>query len=515
MSSGTEAGGVIAVAVALPAAAAAVSAAALVGTALGVGWVAWQGGRLAVEANRAVNREIERDKRRLAEEERRRKTTAILAHDQLVDMCSQIVAQLEDGNESGQLAGVTETEQIKLELKRVCSEILPEDVDQIEKMTSRGLLVLDKATRRKQQISQMQLSAASGGLYRGLSVADLMDDLRIAVGAMEVKATNGRNVSAADPDVLERNRLNDSLSETTARVISALETVRQLDNQYGLTLAADTWFKSCFNGVDLQIQDLYKPTISNAELKKGIRRLQGVAEQYDMMAPSLEKDIIRMSSLYSVYADAAKALGETVRSKESFKNADEIEKMLHHLEKRAKRAEECAEIYRKLGPSAYLCYAWDQELRAMGYEVHSRKTITDMVNNKPTYAKIEGQKIPFYLWKDKDLTQLYSIGSQCALQVIVHEDGTVSMQTIADSENDKEIVARQRKHCSQLSGLHQRLRENWFVLYDYEETESPEEITTVSEWKSSEDYAWKPDRDTLIMDQRTDNKEEERAKRMG
>jgi len=211
MSSGTEAGGVIAVAVALPAAAAAVSAAALVGTALGVGWVAWQGGRLAVEANRAVNREIERDKRRLAEEERRRKTTAILAHDQLVDMCSQIVAQLEDGNESGQLAGVTETEQIKLELKRVCSEILPEDVDQIEKMTSRGLLVLDKATRRKQQISQMQLSAASGGLYRGLSVADLMDDLRIAVGAMEVKATNGRNVSAADPDVLERNRLNDSL----------------------------------------------------------------------------------------------------------------------------------------------------------------------------------------------------------------------------------------------------------------------------------------------------------------
>lgn len=47
MSSGVDSGGIIAAAVMLP-----------VGVAFGAGWLAWQGGKLIVEANRVADRQI-------------------------------------------------------------------------------------------------------------------------------------------------------------------------------------------------------------------------------------------------------------------------------------------------------------------------------------------------------------------------------------------------------------------------------------------------------------------------
>lgn len=58
MSSGTDSGGVIALAVTAP-----------VAIAFGAGWLAWQGGKLLYEANEKVNRQIADKKKELAEKE--------------------------------------------------------------------------------------------------------------------------------------------------------------------------------------------------------------------------------------------------------------------------------------------------------------------------------------------------------------------------------------------------------------------------------------------------------------
>lgn len=251
------------------------------------------------------------------------------------------------------------------------------------------------------------------------------------------------------------------------------------------------------------------PSTPNTELKKGIKRLEGLLEQYDMLIPSIESDQKKFVALYQVYVDTSKALGEPVASIKSFKSLKALEESLKFLKERSEKAQKCAEIYQKLGPAAYICYAWDQELRALGYTVHTRKDIAEMARHKPQHARLGESKLPFYHWNNDDLTQLYSMTSECSLQVIVHDDGSVTMQAISDADkNDAKKV--QAGHCSLLGKLHENLKKNWFVMYDYQETASPDEITSVAEWFGSEDSAWKPDKDDLITEQRKRDKGESR-----
>ena len=475
MSSKAEGSAVIAEAVVLPAA-----------VAFGAGWLAWQSGKLLIEANRAVDRQIAEKKRQMEKAERYRKMAAISAHDRLVEMCSNILSQLE---EKDIYSGILEVEKLKNDLAKICSESLPDDALQIESLTSVGYLKLDGIIRQQQRIAAMTMTDSGTGPNGSISIADLMKELRIIISAMDVQATKGTNIVAIDPEVLERIKLNEQFAAITAQIMEALEKLGSLSDTYGLSNSESTWFHSCFDGVDDRIESLCRANTTNTELKKGIKRLQDSLEQYLLLVPSTEASLRRKAALYRVYVDASKALGEKVLSIKQFNDSLEIENRLKNLQLRADRAKECAKIYRILGPAAYLCYAWDQELKAMGYKVHSREKISEMVGDMPTRAEIDSHELPFYEWSDSDLTQLYSLSSQCNLQVIVHEDGSVSMQTIADTEDDS-IANIQRSHCTQLEALHKRLKENWFVMYDYEETESPDVITTISQWKTSEDNAW-------------------------
>ena len=502
MSSGIEAGGaVIAAAVVAPAV-----------VALGAGWLAWQsgkiliggsgkllvgGGKLLLEANRTADRKIADVKRRQEEEERHKKTTAVAAYRKLVEMCDDIYLKL-DG----------ESEALKKDLDEIRNQSIPDDIVKLESMISLGYLKLDGIIREQKRIAELKLSETMDGA----SVSEVMEGLRVSVGAMTFAAASGDDVVAADPVVLERMELNEKFADVTGRVMDALEYVTGLESEYGLTASGSIWFHSCCNGIDTRIESLCSPSISNAELKKGIRRLEDLLEQYDVMLPTIEKEIGEMLALYEVYEEVADALGEDIESMNAFNGPDEIKPKLKEFEEKAERAKECAELYKAMGEAAYICCAWDQELKAMGYKVHSRDTVHEMRGKDSENATVGDIKIPFYEWNEDELTQLYSITDECSLQVIVHDDGTVSMHTIAESANE-ETVDTQKKHCAQLAELYERLKKNWFITYDFEETESAEKVMTVAGWRRSGDSVWnesgKKAEDVISADKKKDIKEKD------
>ncbi len=486
MSSGMEAMGVVALAVAAPVVAAAGAAWVLLETGKLAGELAIKTAQAVIEANRAVDAEIALTKRRLEETARHRKTMALAAHGQMADMCAQALRELE---RSGAGVAGTELEELKNELRQIAGESLPDDAERVESLTSLGYLKLDKILRRHRRLAELAAEDSARGLYQGQSLADLMEDLRVAVGAMQIKATDGMDVKAADPRVLERAKLNERFSAVTADIMAALAHIGELTETYGMPSSGRLWLERCFGGIDKKIEALCRPSTDNAALKKGIARLEEAYEQYRIMIPNIEKDALRMAQYYAIYAEAAEGLGERVKSVRDFKDAAAIERELVELRPRAKRAAECAKLYQKLGPEGYLCYAWDQELQAMGYRVHGKKLVEQMAQEKAKYARIDGTPVPFYEWDEQALTQLYEMAEECSLQLIVHEDDSVTMQTVA-GQNSEGAVGEQRLHCERLKELHERLRENWFVLYDYKETASAETVMTTAAWRSSDEYSW-------------------------
>ena len=325
--------------------------------------------------------------------------------------------------------------------------------------------------------------------------------MRVAISAMDINISKGKDIRAIDPIVLERHRLNDKLKSVTTQILSALNYTEILSSKYDLTKSSKNWINSLFNGVDKRIDSLFKPSTSNSELKKGIKRLEELVKQYNSTISIIEKEERKFSAYYKVYCDASKALGEPVKSIDSFKNIDELDQGLKFLEKRSEKAQKCAEIYQILGPKAYICYAWDQELQALGYSLYTRKEIVEKVKYKPIYAHSGDKKIPFYQWNNNELTQLYSLTSSCSLQLIVHANGSVSMQTLSDRESI-DVRETQKNHCAILTKLYENLRNNWFVCYSYQEVASSAKITSFSDWLGLEDCPWKSETDVSSYEQR-------------
>lgn len=500
MSSKVDSGGIVAAAVMLPA-----------GVAFGAGWLAWQAGKLLSAINSEADRQIAENKRRREEAAMHRKRSALAAHIQLVDLCKQLISKVDESSSRADMIDSAEFEQIKAELRDICHAAVPDDVMQIENLNSIGFLKLDNMVARHQHLSSLQIEDNNTDLYRGLSLAELMSDMKVAISAMEIQATDGKDIRAVEPTVLERVKLNKKLEDVISKITEALRYVGELSSPYGLSASTNAWLQSCFSGIDELIKNLYMPSITNAELKKGIKRLNERIDQFEMLVPSI-KNTEKKFALYNVYLDASKALGEPVKNIESFDSPEALEERLQMLKKRSEEAQECAEIYRQLGQTAYICYAWDTELRALGYKVHTRKDIAEMAKYKPQNAKLGKNKLPFYHWDNDDLTQLYSMTSECSLQVIVHDDGSVTMQTISNTEDDSKTKAAQEKHCSLIAKLHENLRKNWFIMYDYNELESPDKITTPDEWFGLENNGVISDDESIFMGQRKKKEDEIRVK---
>lgn len=481
MSSGTDSGGVIALAVTAP-----------VAIAFGAGWLAWQGGKLLYEANEKVNRQIADKKKGLAEKEFQKKQAAIAAYEQLKEICRQILIDIDKQLIECSVVETSILEEIRLDLQEILNTELTDDADQISSMASQGHAKLEVLLAKRRKAAQLELPNSTDFIYRGSSVADLMDDIKITLQTIDIQSGKCSNVSAANPIALERAKLYDELFAVVEEIINALSRVENISKEF-ISSSADAWFHSCFNGVDEAVKRLYMPSTSNSEIKKGIRRLKDSLDQFESILPSVEKDQRKFAALYSIYVSAAKALGDKVEPKTAFKNVSDLEQKLRFLQERAERAKKCSELYEKLGKEAYLCYAWDMELTALGYRVHARSEIEDLTGCETAHGKLGDKKLPFYKW-GKDLTQLYAISEQCELQLVVHNDGTISLQTLSSGDDD--VITEQKHHCSQLRRLHDNLRKNWFIFYDYEETASPETVISVDDYMESEKSQWKNNKRT-------------------
>lgn len=476
--------------VVLAGAAGAAAAVAAVMTVAGVGFVAWQGGKLAVEVGAAMHQYSTDKKFMLEEQEKKRKEDALKNHQKLVATASGLLAEIERQSLGKDEIVSQEMESLKQELKEIISKKLPGDTEMIEGVNLAGFSRIQSILGKQKKLGELQLRLDANNRGNQESVHDIMKELRVSMMSASIRDTRNKSAIEANPDQVERNKLNERLARVSDQIVDALEHVAFLSENFGMEESSERWFHSCFDGIDDDILELSGDSISLDELKEGIIRLEDKIGQYNIMIPTINSSCERMKALYDVYAETAKLFGMKVIKISKFKSQDEIEEQLKVIESRMGRAQECADIYRSLGKNGYICYAWDQELSALGYKVHSRKEIMKLANVRPEKAKVGEEEIPFYKWSDNELTQLYSISDECHMQLIVHKDGTVSMQTLGEKDLDAAAEATKKLHCDKMKQLYENLRKNWFLIFDYEEIKGAQEVIAANEWFQSSECGW-------------------------
>lgn len=468
---------------------AAAAATAIGATVFGAGWLAWQSGKLLLAANEKAGQLIEDSRQREEEAKRQEKIRAVSSHEQLVKMGKQFIMQSEKGVSQIREADRTEWENQLSELRKYCLQSIPEETYEIEKCSAELYLLIEKITRKNERFQELKV--VEDATQQETTIAQLMKDLRVAFDSMEIHELRGENVTAVDGQVIKRKVLNQRLSAVTGRIGQAVQFIENVVENYGVDGTRIMGFLSCFSGTEQQLQKLCSPTISNQELEKGIKRLEENMHMFEMFYPTLAGDIEKIDLLYPVYVQAAEALGEKVEEMKFFPSSEEIEEKLHYFEKRSLKAQQCSEIYETLGESAYICYALDTELEKMGYQVHQREEIMRLVGFMPQAGKLGENDLPFYRWNQEELTQLYTMAEECHVQLIVNDNGSVSVQTFSgDTVSEEYIKNVQKKHCQQMQELRRRLQENWFIRFPFEEKQGSDVIVSETQWQEDEKNEW-------------------------
>lgn len=471
--------------------------AAVVGAAvLGAGWLAWQSGKLLVaggqqllEANRSINAEIARKKaeRKTGDVLRRQRATA--GFEKILQVCGSLRDDLAIRATAG-VPGQEELTMLRAQTEDILRTPMPEDAERIESVNAMLLARLKEIKTRFKAVD----TADAHHKESEAKLQQILAALESSFAVMPVES--GIDIQAPDPDIAERALLNERLNTAAVNALSAWDFVMEYSQAVGISTGNMNWIESCLGDAQACIHELCDPTISNAAFKDGLCRLEEDVDRFERFVPILSRERAELTALYSAYAEAAKVMGEKVRPLLSFHASKrELEDEMRRLGEHFKRAQECNRIYHALGKSGYLCYAWDQVLQELGYTVHSRQHIHDLSARDLEYAQTDAGVFPFYTWGTDKLTQFYRITEDCDLQLLVHNDGTITMQTIA-GKNDEIVKSVQKSHCERLKAVRERLQADWFINYDGEEVLPPDTVLTAEEWCryiNSDDMSHVPD----------------------
>ena len=138
----------------------------------------------------------------------------------------------------------------------------------------------------------------------------------------------------------------------------------------------------------------------------------------------------------------------------------------------------CSELYSKMGKEAYICMAFERELNNLNYSIEKKDIAEQLLHRKLQYAIVDNVEIPFYRLEEDSVTRIFKVSDDVGLQLIVHSNGSSTMETIAlSSRKDNKIVEIQKEHCSKIKLLEKRMKENWFVVVDFKEEKLAENIS--------------------------------------
>lgn len=455
----------------------ALGAGAALGAVVGTGWLLYQSGKLITSAVRSSAQAVEEKVARERLEAQLRHERAEMSHKQIRQMYKDFIEEAQA--ELSQIKSPEIASQLQILISRIHmeQESASNSTERLEARNAAALSALDMAMREKTALlEKAQIPETSMGHYAlGQYIADLQGDLE---KAKSMGVTVGENAVALSPEQYARMRLRVRYEKAALSVRQALENEDRRAVTYPVSAKLNKRLHLIFDGMAQRIAKLNDPTVSNSELKMGISNLEACLEHYRHVSQVLDEEEAEFTALYAVYRDVQDALETPVMQPHEFSDLAHLKVAMEACRQQVERAQYCARLYSSLDVDAYLCLAFDTEMRALGYSVMDSRQLTSRISKTlQEHTCANGITIPAFDIPNEDaLTQLYNIDEHCDLQLIVHEDGTTTLQTLMHGNDTEQTVESQQKHCDRASELSERLRKNWFVKCDLTEIAPAQQV---------------------------------------
>ena len=339
--------------------------------------------------------------------------------------------------------------------------------DLVERLKKESILISKNKTENLNMLSFIEKMES---LFNGLNVNDYY---------------YVHNVEIDDKEKVVIRKLFLRIDELKEKFYAIVE--REVDRfgNYPITSVNVSRIASLFEKISNEIQSVNAMEIEPWILEEKISSIEKAISSYYTYKALLDKEQEKFLTLYLCYKESCEKVGEEYKEAVEFDSIEELEATIKERTKVLDRAKRCADIYSKIGREAYICMAFEMELNRLNYVTSGKKDAELIVNETLRNCHIGGKAIPFYEGEDESMMQIFHVSDDVDLQLIVHSNGTSTMETISRKQADeKAVVETQKKHCAKSKKLEEALKKNWFITANFEEKKPADYIVYEFENKS-------------------------------
>lgn len=440
------------------------------------------GGYAIYQTGKAIHDEMVREYQEALEKQnreqaiaRKRLETAQKVRQNILKECSEKVRELEclESSENGALeeliCGIIN------ELKNINALEEKTDVISIEIQNQHDLRTIEDMMEKLREAEKLILKNQNDNkrvVFFIESVEKIFDDLRVN------EYSYVHDVSITSENQVYLKKLNDRIGKLTEEFYTIVN--REI-KRYETVPIASVGIKrvaGIFENIKKEIEAIDTDKTELWVLEERIKSIEKNIESYNTYKALLDIEEEKFMTLYLRYKKSCEELGEECKEAVEFETYEELERTVKDRFEALERMKKCSELCEKIGKEAYICMAFEIELNKLNYNATDKKFAENVLHKQLRNCRIGEKLSPFYEYMDDSMMRIFKVNDDVGLQLIIHKDGSSTMETIALKDSSKEnVLASQKEHCKKNVKLIEALRKNWFITTDFDEIVDAEHIS--------------------------------------
>lgn len=325
------------------------------------------------------------------------------------------------------------------------------------------------------------------------SIAATMHSFAQELAGTERSTLEGQDVRALS----EGERVLRTHAERIAKIEAKLRMALSYEEERAKRVPVSESHKKSLHAtleiIEQDLQDLRGGRVTSSKAGEMLERMDKLLVIYSQARQIENQANSSFMGKYKLYEYACQVLGDEPRPAPDFGSEKELDQTLDSMEERLKATEEykrivaaekrrqdCRRMYASMGREKYIFYAFTVEMERLGYDFGEGQDVEEFFESDPVFYTEDGEELPIFHDSETGAdAQVFKIGEHTYALVIIHDDGTTTMETFTDERyaDEEDTEENQAAMCEKQKRLQEALEKHWFIACDLREQKGPRYIT--------------------------------------